>query len=134
MTSMKELSELRTTEVDLAGLMRVLGNNLYSTPTVAVRELVQNAHDSCIRRRLEAKDDFEPSISVGVDPAQGVLTIEDTGAGLTQEEIVRYLATLGSSYTGELRDRYDDAELNERRAFHQFVNDSISDRLRRATQ
>ena len=33
--------------------MTVLGGHLYSTPAVAVRELVQNAHDSITRRRIE---------------------------------------------------------------------------------
>ncbi|MFD0528916.1 hypothetical protein ACFQ1I_21315 [Kitasatospora arboriphila] len=41
---------LRTTEVDLGGLVSVLATHLYSTPLVALRELVQNAHDSHTRR------------------------------------------------------------------------------------
>ena len=36
--------------------MKVLGEHLYSSPNVAIRELVQNAHDSCTRRRLEHPD------------------------------------------------------------------------------
>lgn len=99
-----EPSEILTTRVDLPGLMRVLGRNLYSTPSVALRELVQNAHDSIARRRLEAGGDFEPAITVIPDPVAGTLTIEDTGAGLTRDEIVRYLATVGAGYTGKLRD------------------------------
>src|ERR1700733_5356764 len=46
--------ELQSTQVSLSGLLSVLGEHLYSTPNVVVRELVQNAHDSCMRRRLEA--------------------------------------------------------------------------------
>jgi HSP90 family molecular chaperone len=53
-------STLEKTRVDLAGLMRVLGEALYSTPHVAIRELVQNAHDSCARRALEDREPFEP--------------------------------------------------------------------------
>ena len=34
--------------------MSVLSKHLYSTPTVALRELVQNAHDSILRRRLSS--------------------------------------------------------------------------------
>ena len=41
------------------------------------------------------KDDFAPEIRVRCDPAAGTLTVADTGAGLTREEIVRYLATIG---------------------------------------
>jgi molecular chaperone HtpG len=91
------------TRVDLTGLMRVLGEALYSTPQVAIRELVQNAHDSCARRLLESGSDFSPRITVSVEP--GSLLITDTGAGLTREEIHAYLATVGSGYTRVLRDQ-----------------------------
>ena len=94
--------ELRTVQVDFGGLMEVMGKNLYSTPMVAVRELVQNAHDSCMRRRLEAPDpDHAPRITVrGLGD---VLEIEDNGAGLTRQEIFDYLATIGAGYTRKLR-------------------------------
>lgn len=96
-------ASLQRTKVDFAGLMRVLGEALYSTPHVAIRELVQNAHDSCTRRLLEATDSFEPSITVTVAP--GTLVITDNGAGLTAEEIHSYLATVGAGYTRTLRDQ-----------------------------
>jgi molecular chaperone HtpG len=101
---------LHKTRVDLEGLMKVLGDHLYSTPTVAVRELVQNAHDSCERRRIEAGEDFEAEIRVIADPARKTLIIEDTGAGLTDDEIQRYLATVGAGYTRQLREREREAE------------------------
>jgi molecular chaperone HtpG len=49
------MTTLLTTKVNLGGLMDVLSKNLYSTPTVAIRELVQNAHDACIRRKIESQ-------------------------------------------------------------------------------
>lgn len=97
-------TQLQKTRVDLEGLMKVLGDHLYSTPTVAVRELVQNAHDSCERRRIEGEAGFEAAIRVLADAGAGELIIEDTGAGLTAEEIERYLATVGAGYTRTLRD------------------------------
>ena len=100
-------AELLSTQVDLSGLLKVLGRNLYSTPSVAIRELVQNAHDSCHRRRLEDGYDGEPAIRVYPDDAAQTLTIVDTGAGLTRDEVVRYLATVGRGYTGKLRDEGD---------------------------
>lgn len=99
------MTTLHKTRVDLEGLMKVLGDHLYSTPMVAVRELVQNAHDSCERRRIESSDAFEPRIVVRADPNAKTLTIEDTGAGLTDEEIQKYLATVGAGYTRTLRQR-----------------------------
>ncbi|MFO0761749.1 MAG: ATP-binding protein [Byssovorax sp.] len=100
---MSDPVELLRTQVDLSGLMRVLGQNLYSTPHVAIRELVQNAHDSCVRRQIEAGEGFEAQIVVTPDPHARTLTITDTGAGLTREEIIKYLATVGAGYTGKLR-------------------------------
>lgn len=95
--------EVRTTQVDLSGLMTVLGEHLYSTPIVAVRELVQNAHDSCVRRKIEDGNPAQPTIVVRGDPRARVLSVEDTGAGLTHDEIVAYLATVGAGYTRKLR-------------------------------
>jgi len=92
------------TEVDLSGLMKVLGDNLYSTPDVALRELVQNGHDSCVRRRLEEGGRVESRITVRADPTRLTLSIEDNGAGLTRDEVQRYLATVGAGYTRTLRD------------------------------
>lgn len=96
--------QLHKTEVDLDGLMRVLGQHLYSTPNVVVRELVQNAHDSCVRRAHEQAGAPQPAISVRAEPNEGWLHVEDNGAGLTREEIQTYLATVGRGRTRELRE------------------------------
>ncbi len=108
-------TEFHTAQVDLAGLIRVLGDNLYSTPSVVVRELVQNAHDSITRRRIEAPGPGsappEARIVVGGDVEAGTLRVDDTGAGLTREEIVKYLATVGAGYTRLLRASTDDPGL-----------------------
>lgn len=103
--------EILATQVDLFGLMTVLGEHLYSTPFVALRELVQNAHDSCVRRRLEDPQAFEPEIRVVCDPVAGTLAVSDSGAGLTRDEIVRYLATIGAGYTRKLREQHDTDDL-----------------------
>jgi molecular chaperone HtpG len=102
--------ELQSTQVSLPGLLSVLGEHLYSTPSVVVRELVQNAHDSCLRRRLEAPGSGGAA-RITTRAAAGVLTIEDEGAGLTHDEILGYLATVGSSYTRRLRDATGDTTL-----------------------
>jgi molecular chaperone HtpG len=104
-------AEFRSTEVDLSGLMRVLGEALYSTPHVAIRELVQNGHDSLERRRIESELPERPLIRLCSDLEHGRLSIEDNGAGLTDDEIHKYLATVGSGYTRTLRDRGEGSSL-----------------------
>ncbi|MFJ9519587.1 ATP-binding protein [Kitasatospora sp. NPDC101801] len=102
---------LRTTEVDLGGLVGVLATHLYSTPLVALRELVQNAHDSHTRRILENPGSTAGVIRVRADRARRTISIEDAGAGLTEPEIHAYLATVGTGYTRLLRDLTGDQTL-----------------------
>jgi molecular chaperone HtpG len=106
-----DVSQLTRTPVDLSGLLRVLAKNLYSTPEVAIRELVQNAHDGHTRRRIEDTAAFDERISVIADPVHKTLVIEDTGAGLTRAEIDECLATVGAGYTRRLRERVADPAL-----------------------
>lgn len=107
-----QISSTHTTQVDLGGLMTVLGQHLYSTPVVALRELVQNAHDSLVRRRMEQPDwQGKGRIHVEGDLAKGLLRITDCGAGLTADEIHTFLATVGVGYTRTLRESTGNEEL-----------------------
>lgn len=113
---MSEEFEVLPVEIHLPGLLKVLGEHLYSNPRVAMRELIQNAHDSCVRRREEdasAATDYQPAISVRVDSAAQKLLIEDNGSGLTHDEITMFLATVGRGYTRELREKLGNAEREE---------------------
>lgn len=105
---MPEENAILPVEIHLPGLLKLLGESLYSTPRVALRELVQNAHDSCIRRREEdtaAASGYAPAIRIWADRAARQLMIEDNGSGLTRDEITVFLATVGRGYTSELRTR-----------------------------
>lgn len=107
------MTELRTTSVDLAGLMTVLAKHLYSTPIVVVRELVQNAHDACTRRRIEDPSAPPGFILLTPNEEAGTLVVEDGGAGLTRAEIIEFLATVGRGYTRELRAKAEAAQSEE---------------------
>ncbi|WP_208463372.1 ATP-binding protein [Escherichia coli] len=101
-----------STEVNLNGLIEVLSKHLYSTPVVAVRELVQNGHDAIVRRRIEQPDaPTDNAIRVVADVAKSTITITDTGAGLTESEIHGFLATVGVGYTRMLRQQDDNTGL-----------------------
>jgi molecular chaperone HtpG len=102
-------TEKRKFELHLPGLLKVLAEHLYSTRQVAIRELIQNAHDSCIRRAFEGREGsaYKPRIVIAMDPARKTLIIRDNGFGLTADEIKTYLATIGRSYTRELSERLE---------------------------
>ena len=95
--------EPRQFQIYLPGLLRVLAESLYSDERVAIRELLQNAHDSCVRRSVEDKANRErPRILASFDPKRRVIAIQDNGSGLTAPEIEEYLSTIGRSYTRQL--------------------------------
>ena len=100
------MSERQRFNLHLPGLLKVLAEHLYTSKKVGVRELIQNSHDSCVRRRVEGGEpDYEPRIDLAIDPRKRTLTISDNGYGLTADEITDYLATIGRGYTRELRER-----------------------------
>ena len=99
------MPESREFKLSLPGLLQVLAEHLYSDRRVGVRELLQNAHDSCSRRKIEyAESDYAPRIDLRIDSENHILEIEDNGTGLTESEIDQYLTTIGSGYTRHLRE------------------------------
>jgi len=100
------VSERQRFNLHLPGLLKVLAEHLYSSKKVGIRELIQNAHDSCVRRKIEAAEPgYRPRIDIALDVPRRSITIRDNGNGLTADEIGTYLATIGRGYTRELRER-----------------------------
>ncbi|MEU2389485.1 HSP90 family protein [Streptomyces sp. NPDC007369] len=82
-----------TFQVDLRGLVDLLSHHLYSSPRVYLRELLQNAVDAITARR--AADPGAPA-TITVRTGE-TLTITDSGIGLTEADVHRFLATIGRS-------------------------------------
>ncbi len=81
-------------QVDLRGLVDLLSHHLYSSPRVYLRELLQNAVDAITAR--QALDPAAPA-RITVRAGNGRLTVTDSGVGLTEADVHRFLATIGRS-------------------------------------
>ncbi len=94
-------------QVNLSGVLKVLSDSLYSNWEVFIRELLQNANDAILARKL--KEDFEASIHVDFfETAQSkVLILKDNGIGLTSEEMVEFLSKIGSSSKRDTADLFN---------------------------
>lgn len=109
-------SQQQNFRVDLGGVIALLSKNLYSSPGVYVRELIQNAMDAIVAR--DALGTPAPrSITVspyGVaspnSPANEFM-ITDAGIGVSEQQVEQFLATVGASSKG--------AELESRR--HTYI-------------
>jgi molecular chaperone HtpG len=90
--------------INVPGIIRTLGESLYSDPNVSVRELIQNANDTCIVRQAEEGTNAPPlEIHIRYDPYKRILVVEDNGTGMTAEEVKKFLTVIGSSHTDEVR-------------------------------
>eukprot|EP00184_Porphyridium_aerugineum_P005497 CAMPEP_0184694268 /NCGR_PEP_ID=MMETSP0313-20130426/2285_1 /TAXON_ID=2792 /ORGANISM="Porphyridium aerugineum, Strain SAG 1380-2" /LENGTH=824 /DNA_ID=CAMNT_0027152533 /DNA_START=143 /DNA_END=2613 /DNA_ORIENTATION=- len=94
-------------QADVARVMDIIINSLYSHPEVFIRELVSNASDAVDKRRLlsqradskfaQVKTDMV--VRVSVDDKQNLIIVEDTGVGMTRKELIDNLGSIASSGT-----------------------------------
>lgn len=100
-----------TFQVDLRGLVDLLSHHLYSSPRVYLRELLQNAVDAITARQAVAPDS-PGTITVRTGDT---LTVTDTGIGLTEADVHRFLATIGRSSKRTAEGAVDGAGLESAR-------------------
>ncbi|MER7760394.1 HSP90 family protein [Streptomyces sp. NPDC097619] len=93
MTRPQNTEATHTFQVDLRGLVDLLSHHLYSSPRVYLRELLQNAVDA-----ITARQALQPGAPAAITVRAGdTLTVTDTGIGLTEADVHRFLATIGHS-------------------------------------
>ena len=87
-------------QVNLGGMIDILSNHLYSSPDVFVRELLQNAVDAIAAKWLKYpgdRSDNAVTLTLSEQDGRPLLIFADTGTGLTEAEIHRFLAVIGQS-------------------------------------
>ncbi|MFF0433731.1 HSP90 family protein [Streptomyces sp. NPDC004327] len=100
-----------TFQVDLRGLVDLLSHHLYSSPRVYLRELLQNAVDA-----ITARQALDPGAPGTITVRTGdTLTVTDTGVGLTEADVHRFLATIGRSSKRAADGAFDGAGLDAAR-------------------
>ena len=76
-------------------VMEIIINSLYSDKDVFLRELVSNAADACDKKRflsIEAGNAADAlRVRITADPDKKTLTIEDSGVGMSRDELVNQL-------------------------------------------
>ncbi|KAJ7964717.1 heat shock protein 90 [Quillaja saponaria] len=95
-------------QAEVSRLMDLIVNSLYSNKEVFLRELISNASDALDKLRFLSvtepellKDAFELDIRIQTDKDNGIVTITDTGIGMTRQELVDCLGTIAQSGTAK---------------------------------
>ena len=85
--------------------MDLIINSLYSDRDIFLRELISNAADACDKRRflsITADGDeaaVKPDIKIRSNPQDNTLIIEDSGVGMTKDELINNLGKIAQSGT-----------------------------------
>ncbi|MCH8566762.1 MAG: molecular chaperone HtpG [Balneolales bacterium] len=95
-------------KAEMKQLLHLIINSLYTNPEVFLRELISNSSDALNKirfRQLKGEDIHSPDIPLRIklelDEEKKTFTIEDTGVGMTEQELVERLGTIASSGTLE---------------------------------
>ncbi|KAL2938527.1 Heat shock protein 90-6 mitochondrial [Bienertia sinuspersici] len=95
-------------QAEVSRLMDLIVNSLYSNKEVFLRELISNASDALDKLRFLSvtnqdliKEAVDLDIRIQTDKDNGIITITDTGIGMTRQELVDCLGTIAQSGTAK---------------------------------
>ena len=99
-------------QAEVAELLQLMVHSVYSEREIFLRELISNASDACDKLRYSAieapellNEDSPLAIRLTADEGTGVLTISDTGLGMSKEELADNLGTIARSGTKHFVDQ-----------------------------
>ncbi|KAF9116295.1 hypothetical protein BGX27_003603 [Mortierella sp. AM989] len=98
-------------QTEVSRLMNIVINSLYKTPEIFLRELISNGSDALDKIRFQSLTDpaaleSNPNLNVTIalHKDQRIITITDTGVGMTKEDLQKNLGTIAKSGTSEFLD------------------------------
>ncbi len=91
-------------KAEVKQLLDILVHSLYTSREIFLRELISNSSDALDKLRFEstkgtdiADNDLPLEIKVTYDTDKKILTISDTGIGMTREDLVNNIGTIAKS-------------------------------------
>jgi len=116
-----------TFKAETKQLLNILIHSLYKDREVFLREILSNASDALNRIRFEMltdrnvlDPDAELAIRITPDKEAGTLTIQDTGIGMTKDEIIENLGTIAQSGARNFIEAAKDKDVDLTQVIGQF--------------
>ena len=100
-------------QAEITQLMDIIVNNFYSNKDVFLRELISNASDAIDKAKFtRISQDINTStddhhIRISTNKEDNIITIEDTGIGMSRDDLINNLGTIAKSGTKHFFDNTD---------------------------
>jgi len=127
MTDTNDSSQQFTFKAETKQLLNILIHSLYKDREVFLRELLSNASDALNRLRFEMVTNHnvlnsaaELNIRITLDKDARMLTIQDTGIGMTRDEVIENLGTIAQSGARKFLDATKDQKVDFTQVIGQF--------------
>lgn len=95
-------------KAEVKQLLNILVHSLYTNKEIFLRELISNASDALDKLRFESisgseitDKDLLQEIKISFDKEKGIISISDTGIGMTKEDLINNIGTIAKSGSAE---------------------------------
>ena len=114
-------------QTEVAKLLRLMVNSVYSDKEVFLRELISNASDACDKARYLSitepeilGDDPDFKVQIKVDKEARTLSLSDNGIGMDRDGLISDLGTIARSGTSAFMDNLSGDQAEDMQMIGQF--------------